>query len=102
MSQSSMLWPLLSDEHCGAQGTGEPAASRYPQHRAIARDECILDSLPPASVSRFSGRYWGPPGNRASGLLIPFDCELLVLLGGTGTGLLTLISRCNKLEGILT
>jgi hypothetical protein len=53
---SSMLWLLLSDQHCGAQGTGERQPGRYPQHRAIARDECILDGLPPARVSRFGGR----------------------------------------------
>jgi hypothetical protein len=40
-----MLRLLLSDQHCGAQGTGERQPSRYSQHRAIARDECILDSL---------------------------------------------------------
>ena len=62
MSQSRILWPLLSHEHCGAQGTGECQPSCYPHHRSIARDECILDSLPPARVSRFGGRQPGPLG----------------------------------------
>jgi hypothetical protein len=57
-----MLWFLLSDQRCGAQGTGERQPSRYPQHRAIARDECTLDSLPATSISRLGGRESGPLG----------------------------------------
>ena len=66
---SSMFRSSLgSYQHCGAQGTGNRHPGRYPQHRLITRDKCILDSLDSSPSPRVSRSRRTLPSSSSAGV----------------------------------